>query len=152
MGLLKEFWECLAREYRAKFGCDFEESRGGSFATPAFRQPPVGIMPRKFHDERRMIALMDAVKRYAEAGFEPLPIWFEEIHEIEARWHFGRGGKSATPQTRRRFEYSLRMVDVQPGKEPLMIECVEWIDSIELCNVAAKAMTEISRLKERRHG
>lgn len=78
-----------------------EESRGGKSATPAFRQPPIGVMPRIFHDERRFLDLMGAVERYEKAGFDPVPVWFQEIDEIKERWNWGsgRGGKSATPQT-----------------------------------------------------
>jgi hypothetical protein len=45
-------------------------------------KPPLGIMPKKYHDEKRFIELCGAIKRYYDAEF-PIPIeWIEEWNEL----------------------------------------------------------------------
>jgi len=50
-------------------------------------KPPLGIMPRKFHDEKRMQDLANAINRRLQ---EPsnIPIdWIEEYNELVIRFN-----------------------------------------------------------------
>lgn len=45
------------------------------------KMPPIGIEPKYIWKSRRVIALFDAIERFAEAG-EPIPVeWIEELRE-----------------------------------------------------------------------
>ena len=45
-------------------------------------KPPLGIIPKRLHDERRAAALMAACVRYYDA-FLPVPFdWIVELHAI----------------------------------------------------------------------
>ena len=48
-------------------------------------KPPLGIMPRRLHDERRRIELRKAIIRYLDT-YKEIPIeWVEEFNEITLR-------------------------------------------------------------------
>lgn len=49
------------------------------------RKPPLGIKPRRLHEKQRLAALVEAIKRYAEADF-PIPDeWWEEYEELKRK-------------------------------------------------------------------
>lgn len=50
-------------------------------AEPAAK-PPLGITPRKLHDEKRMADLKAAILRYVEAGAEIPREWTDEFNEL----------------------------------------------------------------------
>ncbi len=43
---------------------------------------PVGVEPRFFHDENRMLALRDAIHRYNARCLPIPPEWIEEYNEL----------------------------------------------------------------------
>lgn len=45
-------------------------------------KPPLGVMPRRLHDEKRREELQAAIIRYAEAGQPVDPAWVEEYNEL----------------------------------------------------------------------
>ncbi len=47
---------------------------------------PIGVMPEYIWKEKRIKALYDAISRYREAGFEPLPKWFDELGRFEIEY------------------------------------------------------------------
>ena len=46
-------------------------------------KPPLGIMPKRFHDEKRAIALQETISRYNEAGELPSQDWYDELNVLE---------------------------------------------------------------------
>lgn len=48
---------------------------------PAIK-PPLGVMPRHLHDEKRREEIQAAIIRYAEAGQPVDPAWVEEYNEL----------------------------------------------------------------------
>lgn len=44
--------------------------------------PPIGVMPRRKHDEYRLNALSGAIQRYESAGKDVPPEWFAEYNEL----------------------------------------------------------------------
>jgi hypothetical protein len=48
--------------------------------------PPLGVMPKKFHDikvmESRLFDLRGAITRYAEAGLKIDPEWVSEYNDL----------------------------------------------------------------------
>ena len=50
-------------------------------------KPPLGIMPRKLWDEKRMVDLVDASRRYKKAGMDIPTEWQEEYAELVTRWY-----------------------------------------------------------------
>ena len=60
-------------------------------------KPPLGVMPRKFWEERRrselylrMSELYRAITEYREAGLPTLPEWLDEYDELVQRYNNGR--------------------------------------------------------------
>ena len=55
----------------------------------AFREanktPPMGIMPRRLWDESRTLDLLEAMRRYVEAGKKVPVDWLNELHDL--LWH-----------------------------------------------------------------
>ena len=51
-------------------------------ATACAEKPPLGIMPRKIHDEHRGNALSAAIGRYISAGKQVPVEWVEELMDI----------------------------------------------------------------------
>lgn len=45
-------------------------------------KPPLGVMPRKFWEERRISELYRAITEYREAGLPELPEWLDEYMEL----------------------------------------------------------------------
>lgn len=46
--------------------------------------PPLGLMPKWLHDERRMREILDAMERYATAQM-PAPVeWISELRDLIA--------------------------------------------------------------------
>jgi hypothetical protein len=52
-------------------------------------KPPIGIMPRWLHDERRYKDLLEAIGRYNDANLKPLDEWIEEVLEIQSKYPNG---------------------------------------------------------------
>ena len=48
-------------------------------------KPPLGITPRRVHDEHRLIAIVDAMFRYSEVEKDIPKVWYAELHEIANR-------------------------------------------------------------------
>jgi hypothetical protein len=54
---------------------------------PKYQKPPLGIIPKKLHDERRYSDLCNAILRYNTVN-KPVPIeWEEEIRFLEHLYH-----------------------------------------------------------------
>ena len=48
----------------------------------AHKKPPLGLMPKKIYDHKRMVDIFDAMKRYSEAE-KVIPIeWIDELREL----------------------------------------------------------------------
>lgn len=45
-------------------------------------QPPIGLIPRKIANERRMKEIIEAVQRYQEALVEVPVKWIEEYNDL----------------------------------------------------------------------
>lgn len=52
--------------------------------TPA-NKPPLGIKPRRIHDEERVRELRACIARYMQAGYHLDPDWVSEYNEIIER-------------------------------------------------------------------
>lgn len=51
------------------------------------RKPPLGVLPRRIHEEHRLNDLLDAMSRYIEAGFYDFPVeWVQECVELRLGW------------------------------------------------------------------
>lgn len=49
-------------------------------------KPPLGLMPRFIHDEKRMHEILDACNRFIQAS-RPVPIeWIEELNELMVKY------------------------------------------------------------------
>ena len=48
-------------------------------------KPPLGIIPRKFHDEKRMSEIKEAFIRYMESDYEIPVEWLQEYNELVSR-------------------------------------------------------------------
>lgn len=47
-----------------------------------YKFPPVGLIPKKVHDNHRINEIFDAMKRFSEAEY-PIPIeWIDELIEL----------------------------------------------------------------------
>ncbi|WP_157645659.1 hypothetical protein [Burkholderia ubonensis] len=47
-------------------------------------KPPLGLVPKYIHDERRMKEILGAIERYSDAGL-PVPVeWVQELSAIIA--------------------------------------------------------------------
>jgi hypothetical protein len=44
-------------------------------------KPPIGIIPKKFWDERRYVALIEAINRYLNANLQDIPDFNEWVEE-----------------------------------------------------------------------
>lgn len=53
-------------------------------------KPPLGILPRWLWLEQRIIALTEAMQRYADAGQPVPPDWVKELREL-TEWRFATG-------------------------------------------------------------
>lgn len=42
-------------------------------------RPPLGLTPKRVHDETRALDIIDALRRYAEAGKAVPPEWIDEL-------------------------------------------------------------------------
>lgn len=49
---------------------------------PVMDKPPIGIVPKYIHDERRLKDLVKAIKRYTEKNLFIDPKWFEEYNVL----------------------------------------------------------------------
>lgn len=45
-------------------------------------RPPIGIMPRWLHRQKRMVVIADAISRYAEAGADIPEDWMDELRDL----------------------------------------------------------------------
>ena len=45
-------------------------------------KPPLGVLPRKIHDEYRLEDLSGAISRYIDAQLPVKPEWIEEYNEL----------------------------------------------------------------------
>ena len=45
-------------------------------------KPPLGVLPRRIHDEYRLEALSEAISRYVDAQVTIKPEWIEEYNEL----------------------------------------------------------------------
>ena len=48
-------------------------------------KPPIGIMPRRIHDLKRLRALQSVISRYLDADWEISLDWIAEYNELVAR-------------------------------------------------------------------
>ena len=64
------WWEC---------GC------GNSWQQGSQSKPPIGLMPRKFWDEKRLNEVSSAIARYINACRPVPPEWIEEYNELVER-------------------------------------------------------------------
>lgn len=48
-------------------------------------KPPLGLMPRKIHDERRLHDVANAINRYIAHGYEIPTEWVEEYNGLVNR-------------------------------------------------------------------
>lgn len=53
---------------------------GGGIVT--IRKPPIGIIPRKFHEENRITALMETINRYLSDGRMIPEEWHNELNDL----------------------------------------------------------------------
>ena len=50
-------------------------------------KPPIGIMPRWLHDEKRAMEIKEAIRRYQAADY-PIPIeWVEELKDLYEHYY-----------------------------------------------------------------
>lgn len=52
---------------------------------PKTQKPPLGVMPRRIHDEKRRQELGGAIARYIEAGLPVNLEWVKEYNELLER-------------------------------------------------------------------
>lgn len=45
-------------------------------------KPPLGLTPKRFHEEARLLELLRAMERYLEAGFDVPTEWVGEFHSL----------------------------------------------------------------------
>lgn len=45
-------------------------------------RPPIGIKPKRFHDEARWVALREAINRYLDAGLTVSVEWVSEYNDL----------------------------------------------------------------------
>ena len=48
-------------------------------------KPPLGIVPRHYHDERRIHEIIEGIVRYHAANEEVPFAWIEELYELRKR-------------------------------------------------------------------
>lgn len=48
--------------------------------------PPIGIMPRAIWEANRKRDIVDAMKRYVDAGVHIPDAWINELHDLEYRF------------------------------------------------------------------
>lgn len=71
----------------------------GRIDEPARQKPPLGLKPRRFHDETRVAEIINAIERYA-AALTPIPSeWFEELNENLFRLNARKSILLSDPQT-----------------------------------------------------
>ena len=46
------------------------------------KKPPVGLMPKEIHDWKRIVEIVYAVERYAEAGIPIDKEWVVELKQL----------------------------------------------------------------------
>jgi hypothetical protein len=49
---------------------------------PARAAYPLGVMPRRIHEEKRINDLARAIRDYLDAGILPSPEWAEELTDL----------------------------------------------------------------------
>ena len=49
------------------------------------KAPPIGLKPREIHDDNRLGDILDAMKRYLNAGMPFPDEWDEEYEELVAK-------------------------------------------------------------------
>ena len=76
MALKCDACESERREFEAK-GSVYK----GTLLQESSEKPPLGIMPKWLHDEKRMYEIIKAVARYGEAN---MPVPFEWMEELES--------------------------------------------------------------------
>jgi hypothetical protein len=53
-----------------------------SFEDRVAEAPPLGLVPKKFHQEARLLELLRAMERYLEAGLDIPTEWVDEFHSL----------------------------------------------------------------------
>lgn len=47
-----------------------------------YKKPPIGIVPRRIHDDERKIAIFEAMKRYSLSDVVIPTEWIDELMEL----------------------------------------------------------------------
>ena len=50
-------------------------------------KPPLGIIPKKLHDEERLKQIVEAIIRYVESHERISSHWIDEYHELIIKEH-----------------------------------------------------------------
>jgi len=108
-------------------------------------KPPFGILPRKLHDQRRIINLTEAIERYARAGRldGSVEAWAEEIIDL-CRYEQGREGRSMGYEQKLITRDRVR----QPDTNMLEEEITSSIESFEKANPEYKIVHVFVNRKE----
>ena len=59
----------------------YDDVRKRTSGPKHIEKPPLGLRPRFIADQERAIEIIEALKRYAEAGQSPPLAWIEELQE-----------------------------------------------------------------------
>lgn len=46
------------------------------------KKPPLGLMPKRTHDEKRVQDIEEAIRRYKDAAIMPPMEWFTELFDL----------------------------------------------------------------------
>ena len=46
------------------------------------KKPPIGLMPKEIHDWKRLVEIVNAIERYAEAEMPIDKCWIAELKEL----------------------------------------------------------------------
>jgi hypothetical protein len=47
------------------------------------QRPPIGLEPRQCHDQRRSVLILDAMRRYVDAGKDIPMEWIDELRDYQ---------------------------------------------------------------------
>lgn len=64
---------------------DYEDEmmgRSEEFISKEYPVPPLGIMPRKLWNERRVVDIVEAAKRFRDAGYDIPKEWQDEYNDL----------------------------------------------------------------------
>jgi hypothetical protein len=45
-------------------------------------KPPLGLMPKNIHNQRRILDILSAIERYVKADMPIMPEWLDELAEL----------------------------------------------------------------------